>query len=63
MNSGDGFGLFAIGALLGLALSGIYFSATGTADHVWQRQAIEHGAGEYDSVSGDWKWKEPKATP
>lgn len=24
----------------------------------WRRAAVKHGAAEYDSTTGNWKWKE-----
>ncbi len=53
---------FGGGLLIGVLLGGIVCGSVCSCGATWdyQRQAIEHNAAEYDQVTGEWKWKEPK---
>lgn len=45
-----------IGLLLGLGLG---ISLTVSTDRVlWQKDAVKHGAAEYDQNTGKWRWKQ-----
>lgn len=62
MDNKQAMSLFFLGNALGLIL-GI---AIGACISEWQYQAfaIEHNAAEYDSVTGEWRWKDqPKERP
>lgn len=53
---------FVSGAVAGALLVG-FISVAGTVilgtvtDAKWKRQAVEHGAAEYDQQTGHWRWK------
>lgn len=59
MNSDNlmyGFAVFAVSLMLGLII-GLFIAAAGTQAH-YEAEAIKHGAAGYDSVTGEWKWKQ-----
>ena len=45
---------FFIGLLIGMLAIGF----VATANHVWQKEAIEHGAAQYSPVTGKFEWKD-----
>lgn len=57
--------------LCGVLFGGIFIGASLTASlgslvigycrRSWEKDAVEHGAAEYDSVTGEWKWKQEVA--
>lgn len=53
---------FGGGLFIGVLLGGIVCGSVCSCDIAssYQRQAIEHNAAEYDQVTGEWRWKEPK---
>ena len=51
----------AIGFVAGVCVTVLAISAIGVRQNSnWQREAIQHGAGEYDSTTGAFKWKDGK---
>lgn len=50
---------FAIGAMAGF-LPLLWFMVTFTSpDLVWMREAIKHGAAQYNPKTGIFEWKQP----
>lgn len=50
------FAAFIGGLLLGLVI-GFIVSTNAVTDQM-RSDAVEHGAAEYDSQTGEWRWKE-----
>lgn len=44
--------LLAMGAFLGWGCTQAYLHEE------WQREAVKHGAAEYDQETGRWRWKD-----
>jgi hypothetical protein len=50
----------AVGALFIVALMGFCVGVKVQLpgrDADWRREAVRHGAAEYDPATGDWRWK------
>lgn len=49
----------ATAALVGFVtfLAGMFVGSAGTQSH-YETEAINHGAAEYDSKTGEWRWIE-----
>ncbi|NCX55788.1 MAG: hypothetical protein EBW87_01105 [Burkholderiaceae bacterium] len=47
-------GCFFIGFLIGILAIGFF----ATPNHIWQKQAIDHGAAQYSPVTGKFEWKD-----
>lgn len=51
---------------IGVVCVAVFSFLIGTAtacigkNHQWQREAIQHGAAEYDSTTGAFRWKDGK---
>ena len=59
MNREDKWFAFAGACILAVSCAGMSFSGTRAYyESKYQTEAIEHGAAEYDSKTGAWKWKE-----
>lgn len=52
-------GCFFIGAALMFSVLSFFV----TFDCKWHRQAIEHGAAQYNPVTGKFEWKEKDVRP
>ena len=48
---GIGFGI-----VLGIAVFGTLL------DNKWRKEAVEYGYAQYNSITGEWEWKEPCST-
>lgn len=47
-------GCFFIGLIIGITSVGFI----ATANNVWQKQAIDHGAAQYSPTTGKFEWKD-----
>ncbi len=62
MSDNSGLVVCTILCCLGVGVSagiGIYENAYSTAVEMMQKEATKHNAAEYDSVTGEWRWKQP----
>ena len=61
MDSYDTVESIAIGFVAGVCVMVLSLAAIGVTRNVhWQREAIQHGAAEYDRESGEFRWKDGK---
>lgn len=47
-----------VSAVMLMALVGLV--AINSVNSEWQREAIKHGAAEYDTTTGEFRWKDGK---
>lgn len=51
---------FCAGCLVGLMVALLVMMLMATPSHIWQRQAIQHGAAQYNQTTGKFEWIDRK---
>jgi formate/nitrite transporter FocA (FNT family) len=60
----DNIGYFFFGAIVGAMLLAVLLAASGMKHpSVWEKRAIDHGAGQYNPQTGAFEWLTPETAP